>query len=243
MRFTNQKAIIAGGAGGIGKGITLALIKEGAHVEVWDINEEELKKVSEEANGLAGSISTNIVNILDFDAVHRNVDQFVEKYGRLDILVSTVGGGNYLPFINHTPETWQKQMDYNLTSLFNCFHAALQPMIKQKYGRLLCFVSATYGDKAANNSAYAAGKAGCKSIIEAVSFEHIKDNITANAIMPGYVVTPATEKVFKVENGEAFKQAIINSLPLGANTPEYVGQAAADILSNPRLIGQVISLL
>lgn len=242
MKFENQIAIIAGGAGGIGKGVTLALAKEGAHVEVWDINETALTEIEKEITGFGGSVTTNIVNIFDYDTVKQAVDEVVARNGRLDMLVSTVGGGQFLPFMYHTPETWQKEINYNLTTVFNCFHAAIGHMVKQNYGRLLCFVSATTANNAANLSGYAAAKAGCKALVEAISFEHIQNHITANAIMPGYVLTPFTSKAFEVENGEEIKKSVMAQLPLGPNTPEKVGKTAVDILSNDRLIGQVVSL-
>lgn len=243
MKFENQIAIIAGGAGGIGKGITLALAKEGAHVEVWDINEDALTEVEKEVKELGGSISTNIVNIFEYDTVKTAVDNVVGKHGKLDIMVSTVGGGTYMPFVYFTPDLWQKELNYNLTTVFNCFHTALGHMVKQNHGRLLCFVSATHEANAANLAGYAAAKAGCKALVEAVAYENIKNNITANAIMPGYVLTPFTSKAFEGENGDALKENVLSQLPIGPNTPENVGKTAVDILSNDRLFGQVINLV
>ena len=242
MRFENKIAIVAGGAGGIGKGVSKALAKEGAQVVVWDIKQELLDKITEEITNDGGKVDTAIVDILDYDCVAKAVNETAEKYGRLDILVSCVGGGHFKPFIEYTPEFWQKELQYNVGSVFNCFNNALKVMLKQNYGRLLCFMSTTGGTPGL--TAYGAAKAGCKAIIENIKAEYVKNGITANAVMPNFTDTPFAMSAFDdTPAGKAALEYTLSLSPLGINKPEYVAKTVLNVLDDDRLTGQIISLL
>jgi 3-oxoacyl-[acyl-carrier protein] reductase len=240
MRFKGMTAIIAGGAGGIGKAVTQSLAAEGAKVIIWDIDETVSKAVRDEIRELGGEASTMKVNALDFYETEECVKRVVDKEGSLEIMVNAIGGGGNTPFIDYTPDIWQKGLDYNLNSVFNCFHAAISPMVERQFGRLLYFASATGG--VPNNTVYCAAKAACKGLMENIAVEHARNHITANAIMPGVVLTPYSEKSFSGPEGEKKKQYALSFMPLGFNTPENVARTALYVLAEERLNGQVINL-
>ncbi|GIN14293.1 short-chain dehydrogenase [Shouchella clausii] len=240
MRFKDMTAIVAGGAGGIGRAISKALATEGANVVIWDLNETLLKEAKQEILDHNGSVSTMLVDVSDYNKVKESVDKVVEETGKLHMMVVTVGGGQFKPFIEYTPDFWHKQINYNLNTVFNCFHVALQTMVKQTFGRLLCFTSSLGGTPGL--AAYQSGKAACKSLIETISAEHGKDNITANSIMPGMVLTSLTLKAFDRPGGEEQLKQSIKNLPMGENTVENVARTALNILEDERIAGQVISL-
>jgi len=240
MRFKDKVAIVAGGAGGIGKGVSLSLIEEGAKVVVWDIDSAALAGFEKEVADCGGSVITDKVDVMDYSAVSKSVASVVEQHSKIDIMVSSVGGGTFRPVAHLTPELWDSELEYNLTTVFNCFHTSLQYMVKQKNGRLLCFMSTTGG--VSGLAAYGAAKAGCKALIETIAVEHTVDNITANSIMPGFVVTPFTQKAFDFPGGEERLEQLKQSRPLGFNTVENVAKTALNVLDNERLTGQIISL-
>ncbi len=242
MRFENKIAIVAGGASGIGGAISKALAKECATVVVWDINQQSLDSIKNEIESTSGTVHTDIVNVLNYDDVDKAVNSVVEKFGRVDIMVSCVGGGEFKPFIATDTAFWNKEMNYNLGSVFNCFHTSLKHMIEQKYGRLLCFMSTTGGT--VGLTAYGAAKAGCKAIIENIKAEHVQDGVTANAVMPNFTITPFSMKAFDdTPAGKAAYEYTISLCPLGPNKVENVAKTVLNVLDDDRLTGQIISML
>lgn len=241
MRFENQIAVIAGGAGGIGKAISLQLAKEGAKIVVWDLNQSALEETKKEIEDLGATVITKSVNVMNYETVENEVNLVVEQFGRIDIMVSCVGGGTFKPLIEYTNEFWLKEQNYNLNTTFNCLHNALKHMVKQNYGRLFCFMSTTGGTPGL--AGYGAAKAGCKALIESINAEHAKDHITINAVLPSFTPTPFSMKAFQGETGKARFEAIASRMPLGPNTVENVANTALDLIANERCSGQIIQLL
>ena len=226
MRFQDKIAIIASGAGGIGKAVSLGLFKEGAKIIVWDLNTSALDEMKQGINQLGGTISTASVDVTDY----------------LDIMVSCVGGGTFKPLIEYTPEFWLKEQNYNLNSVFNCFHTSLKHMVKQEYGRLFCFMSTTGG--VPGLAGYGAAKAGCKALMNNIKAEHSRQHITVNAVLPSFTPTPFSMKTFNdTPEGKAQYESIVSRMPLGPNTVENVAKTVLDLLDNERISGQVITLM
>jgi len=240
MNYEDKVAIVAGASQGLGLGVAEALAGKGAQVIIWSNNEEKLQKA---VAGLAekGLTATYMkVDVTDYDQVQLAVDKVVEENGKLDIMVASVGGGNFGPFVGYTPEFWHQQINYNLSTVFNCFHVALKPMLAQSFGRLLCFMSTTGGTPML--AAYGASKGAVKGMMETIAVEHEKDHVTANAIMPGLVLTPKSMMAFSGPGGEERLQQTLSRMPLGANTVENVARTALNVLEDDRLTGQVINL-
>lgn len=245
MRFEGKVAIVAGGSQGIGEGIALALGAEGANVSVWDINEEGAKetvKKIEAGNGKANAVK---MDALDYAQVSAGVKQVVKDFGKLDIMICTVGGGKMNLFESCTSEFFRQQLDFQIVPVFNCAHAALGPMKQKNYGHMLFFVSSTGGQPAL--CGYQAGKAAVQSLIQSVAAElelfMLKVNI--NGLLPGVVDTPLTRGAFKaVPGGEKMMQDIIAKNPRGFSLPEYVAQVALFLVSDDawRVNGQVITM-
>ncbi len=239
MRFENKIAIIAGGGGGIGRSVSLSLAAEGAKLIVWDLNTEALDELTKEIQESGGNIETASVNVMDYDSVKVAVDEVVSKYGRLDIMVACVGGGKFMPLIEYTPEFWSKELNYNLNTVFNCFHPSLKHMVEQQYGRLFCFISTTGGTPGL--TAYGAAKAGCKALLESIAAEHISDHITANGINPGFTPTPFSMQAFDdTPEGKANYDYTMSMMPLGPNSSENVATTALNMLADDRLTGQIL---
>jgi len=242
MRFQDKVAIIAGGAGGIGKAVSLGLVKEGAKIIVWDLNVESLHEMEKEINELGGNVAIASIDVTDYYAVETAVNEVVKQYGRLDIMISCVGGGTFKPLIEYTPEFWLKEQNYNLNSVFNCFHTSLKHMVKQEYGQLFCFMSTTGG--VPGLAGYGAAKAGCKALMDNIKAEHSRQHITVNAVLPSFTPTPFSMKTFnETPEGKAQYQSIVSRMPLGPNTVENVAKTVLDLLDNERISGQVVTLM
>lgn len=244
MRFTEKVAIVAGGGQGIGAAIAIALAAEGAQVSVWDINEDGAKETVTKIEANQGKATAVKMNVLDYAQVKAGVDQVVREFGKLDIMISTVGGGKFMPFQHCTAEFFQQQVSFNLYSVFNCAHAVLGPMLEKDYGKMLFFISATGGTP--NLVGYQAGKAGIVSVIQTMVAELAKTKLNINAINPNMTDTPLTRDAFNaIPNGDKVLEQMAASKPLGINTPENVAKLALFLVSDDatRLTGQIITSL
>lgn len=241
MRFKDQVAIVAGGAGGIGREVSIQLANEGAKVIVWDLKQEALDDVVNVITSNGNHVETGSVNVMNYAEVKSAVQNVVDAYGRVDIMVSCVGGGTFKPLKDVDETFWKQQLDYNLNTVFNCFSNALEHMIQQKYGRLFCYMSTTGGTPGL--ACYGVAKAGVRAYMESIHAEHSRDHITVNAILPSFTPTPFSMQAFQGEEGKARFDAIAARMPLGPNTPENVAATTLDMLASERISNQIIHLM
>src|SRR5690349_5732124 len=122
MRLQGKVAIVTGGASGIGKGIALALAKEGARVVIADIDEAKAKQVAGEIGKDAISVSLDVTKSVSANEMAKTIH---EKLGRIDILVNNVGVRITKPFLEHTDADWNTMMAINLTGPFFCSRAVV----------------------------------------------------------------------------------------------------------------------
>lgn len=245
MRFKDKVAIVAGGSQGIGEAIAVDLGAEGANVQVWDINEEGAQAVVKKIEAGNGKADATKINAMDYAEVAAGINQVVKDYGKLDIMICTVGGGKMVPFEYCTFDLFKQQLDFQIDPVFNCAHAALTPMKAQNYGYMLFFVSSTGGQPVLPG--YQAGKAAVQSIIQSVAAElelfRIKVNI--NGILPGMVDTPLTRGAFAaMPGGEQRLKDSIAAKARGISLPEYVASVALFLVSDDahRVSGQVVQM-
>jgi len=204
MKLKNKVAIVTGSAQGIGKGIALALAKEGASVVISDIKGvydvvREIETMGVKALGVKVDVSKK-------EEVEEMVERVLDRFGRIDILVNNAG---IFPFVNLTEmkeDDWDKVLDINLKGIFNCTKAVLDEMIKQKSGNIINIssIAAMVGFKGLTH--YCASKAGVIGFTKATALELSQYGIRMNAIAPGGIETPGTKGM--VDDN------FINSLPI-----------------------------
>lgn len=244
MRFKDKVAIVAGGSEGIGEGIALALGAEGAQVVVWDINEQGAQETAKKIQAGNGKAKAVKMDALDYDQVKAGVDQVVKEFGKLDIMISTVGGGKKMAFKDNTPDFFNQQVAFQLNSVFNCAHAALAPMMEKNYGKMLFFTSGTGG--ISGLAGYQVGKAGVESLVKTLVAElgESKSKVTVNLISPGVTDTRLTRDYFlSMPNGERIYQSVATLRPHGMNKPADVAKLALYLVSDEaeRLTGQILT--
>lgn len=202
MKLKNKVAIVTGAGQGIGKGIALALAKEGAKVIVSDVS-DKTHEVVEEIEGLGSeaiAVKTDVSNSKDTEKLAKAA---LEKFGRIDILVNNAGIFPFKALVEMTEQDWDKVLDVNLKGVFNCTKAVLQKMIEQKSGNIINIASiagAVVGY--ANLVHYSASKGGILGFTRAAALELAQHGIRVNAIAPGAILTPGTEIMGK----DALKQ-------------------------------------
>ena len=151
MRLEGRKALVTGGASGIGAAIAARLAAEGAEVWVGDIDTEGAERVAAEINGHA----------LAFDVTDPEAAKgALEATGGLDVLVNNAGTDEFGFFTDTTPEQWRRVLDINLGGVLNCTHAALPAMQEAGYGRIVSISSEAGRVGSKGSAVYSAAKGG-----------------------------------------------------------------------------------
>jgi 2-hydroxycyclohexanecarboxyl-CoA dehydrogenase len=181
MRLEGRKALVTGGAGGIGAAIAARLAAEGAEVWVGDLDAEGAGRVAAEVNG----------HQVELDVTDpESAKAAVEATGALDVLVNNAGTDEFGFFTYTTPEQWQRVLGVNLGGVLNCTHAALPAMQEAGYGRIVNVSSEAGRVGSKGSAAYSAAKGGVIAFTKAIARENARYGITVNAIAPGPIETP-----------------------------------------------------
>jgi 2-hydroxycyclohexanecarboxyl-CoA dehydrogenase len=182
VRLEGRKALVTGGAGGIGAAIALRLAAEGAEVWIGDIDVEGAEKVAGEVNGHAIEL-----DVTDLESAHAAV---AAAGGTLDILINNAGTDEFGFFPQTTPEQWQRVIAINLNGVLNCTAAALPGMQAAKYGRIVTISSEAGRVGSKGSAVYSAAKAGVVGFMKVIARENGRYGITANSVAPGPIETP-----------------------------------------------------
>ncbi|MCB8819559.1 SDR family NAD(P)-dependent oxidoreductase [Microvirga rosea] len=186
-RFEGRKAVVTGGASGIGLGVCARLAAEGAKVVIWDAGAEALEAAQRTSGPFPAAIR---VDIADPTAVERALQETVSAIGGVDILVASAGitGPNTTTW-EYPVAAWQRVIDVNLNGLFYCNRAVVPEMLKGGYGRIVNIASIAGKEGNPNASAYSASKAAVIGLTKSLGKELAKKNITVNCVTPAAVHT------------------------------------------------------
>jgi 2-hydroxycyclohexanecarboxyl-CoA dehydrogenase len=226
MRLDGRKALVTGGASGIGTAIAERLAAEGAEVWVGDVNVEGAEQVAKDINGHALELD---VTSLD------SAKAAVEAIGaELSILVNNAGTDEFGFFPLTTPEQWQRVIDINLNGVLNCTAAALPVMQQASYGRIVSISSEAGRVGSKGSAVYSAAKAGVIGFTKVIARENGRYDITANAIAPGPIETPLLMGALAIgEVGERLIENMRSQTQLGRlGQPFEVAAAVAFLASD-----------
>tara|TARA_B110000967_G_C18778750_1_gene507106 strand:+ start:208 stop:954 length:747 start_codon:yes stop_codon:yes gene_type:complete len=191
----NRTAIITGGAQGFGLDIAKRFLKSGAKAIIWDIDENELKKVIKEVDN--SNLSYNVVDVSKYNDVKEVVSKIV-KSSNIDILVNNAGiTGSTSSLWDYDVEEWNKIVQINLMGTFNCCKCIVPNMIQNNYGRIVNVASVAGKDGNANASAYSSAKAGVIGLTKSLGKELADKNIAANAVTPAGAKTRILDQMSK----------------------------------------------
>jgi 3-oxoacyl-[acyl-carrier protein] reductase len=238
---TRPVALITGARRGIGRVIALRLARE-ADIVVNDIAEgrDELEAVADEVRALGRRALAVTGDVRDGEQMESVMKQVVAEFGRLDILVNNAGITRDGLLIRMTDEQWRMVIDINLTGAFTCTRAAAKVMLKQRSGCIVNMASVVGVMGNAGQANYSASKAGLIGLTKSTARELASRGITANAIAPGFIISPMTD----VLNEEA-REKLSAQIPLGRlGTAEDVAEAVA-FLASPAaryITGQVLQV-
>ena len=231
--LSGKVAVVTGGNGGIGLGFAKAVAAAGADVSIWGTNPEKNAAAEKELQEVNPSASATICDVSNESAVEEAMAGVIERYGRVDACFPNAGIGtrNQKPFFEHSNEDWFSVIDVNLHGVFYTLRAATRQMVEQgEGGTLVLTASGTAIQGAARGQAYAATKGGMLAMTLALSVEMARYKITANAIIPGWVDTAMTERLF---SWDKFVDAVIPRIPMRRwGTPDDFGAIAVYLMSD-----------
>lgn len=210
MRFKDKVAIVTGGASGIGKEVSKIYSFEGAKTVIFDVDEISIKNFEKEIKDKGFYLEGYKVDVSNFEEVSKITNQVYEKFGKIDILINNAGitRDNFLTKMSI--DEWNKVISINLTGTFNCTKAVIPFMYEKESGVIInvSSVVAIYGNIGQSN--YIASKAGVIGLTKGWAKEFGKKGIRVNAVAPGFIKTPMTDKV-----PEKVIEIMISKTPLG----------------------------
>jgi 3-oxoacyl-[acyl-carrier protein] reductase len=229
MGLEGQVAIVTGAGQGIGKAIAGRFAAEGADIGMIDVNSEKAEATSGEIRRMGRRALAVVADVANFRAVEAAVGEIVGGLGHLDILVNNAGIEKRAPFLEITPDDWQRQLDVNLSGTFYCTQVAAREMAKRKYGRILNISSVAGLIGPIDLAAYGAAKAGIVGLTRAAALDLADFGITVNAIAPGPI---ETELMLGVWTAEALRERPQHGAIARFGTVDEIA-AAALFLASP----------
>ena len=193
MRFAGKVALVAGGTGGLGRAVSLALLAEGARVVVTYIVPEELEALKSAARN--GEVDGRYVDVTDEAATRTLAEDIVAKQGRLDFLVNTIGGyAGGLKLWEMETKTFDHLYALNLRAGYSLARAVVPAMLRQKNGAIVNIAAKAAFDHAAGASAYASSKAAALAMMDSLAEDLRGTGVRVNSILPSIIDTQANRR-------------------------------------------------
>src|SRR5437762_9576923 len=246
MRLAGKVAVVTGGGSGIGRGIVLALAREGADIAIPDIQVLNAEKVADEVKALGRKVLAMKTDVTSAADVKAMVDRTRDTLGKIDILVNNAGmaAPPGMPFTNNTEEDWDKTFAVNTKSVFLTCKAIAPYFIERKAGRIINIASIAGPLSATTMPPYSVAKQGVITFTRIVAKELAPHGITVNAICPGVLWTAFWEKLAAhiaatnpafagMTPRQVFDKRVTDIVPMKCEqTPDDIGNAAAFLASD-----------
>ena len=203
-----QIALVTGASRGIGRAIAMALAAQGMKVVGTATTDAGAAAIGEALAPQGGSGIR--LDVTDAAALEVAIDAIVKQHGGLHVLVNNAGITRDTLAMRMKDEDWDAVLDTNLKAVFRASRAAIRPMMKQRYGRIVSITSVVGASGNAGQANYAAAKAGVAGMTRALAREIGSRGVTVNCVAPGFIDTDMTHAL-----PEAQKAALLAQIPLG----------------------------
>jgi NAD(P)-dependent dehydrogenase (short-subunit alcohol dehydrogenase family) len=206
--FSGKVAIVTGAGSGIGKGLAEELARRGAHVVISDINAERIARVAEGIVRAKGSVTASALDVSDYDAVKKIIDETVATHGRIDYIFNNAGIGIGGPAKDFSIDDWRKVIDINLYGVVYGSSVAYPIMMKQGFGHIVNTASIEGLVPIPSTASYAASKYGVVGLSNALRIEGADYGVKVSAVCPAYIKTAIfrDSKMINVDREKALAQ-------------------------------------
>lgn len=189
IELNGKRGVVTGGAQGIGRAVVERLLKSGASVAIWDMDEALARKTAGELAGL-GKVSAVKADVTDWSSIEKATAETAKILGGIDLLVNNAGiAGPNAPVDTYDLAAWNQVIGIDLTGVFHCCRAVVPLMKAQKYGRIVNVASIAGKEGNPNASAYSAAKAGVIALTKSLGKELAGMDIAVNCITPAAAKT------------------------------------------------------
>ncbi len=206
-----QVAVVTGGGRGIGRACAIELAREGASVIVNYVSNADTAEATRDIiHEFGGTVVLVKANVADADEAGDVVETAVEELGKIDILVNNAGVNRDRTIARLSVEEWDEVIQTDLSSMFYCTRAAVPHMREANYGRIINMSSIIGQMGNVGQANYAAAKAGMIAFTKTAAKELARNNITVNAVCPGFVSTDMVTAL-----SDEIQDNIKSQIPLG----------------------------
>lgn len=244
LSVKGKNVLITGGTSGIGKQIALTFVKHGANVAIFGTNQEraaqalkdfELHKAEADQKFLA-----EIVDVSDKESVETAIQDILEKWGAVDVLINNAGITRDGLLMKMSEEDWDQVINVNLKSVFNTCQTLVRPMMKARAGKIINISSVVGLTGNAGQVNYSASKSGVIGFTKSLAQELATRGVCVNCIAPGFIETPMTDKLTDTQ-----KEGILRKIPMGRmGSAEEIASVALFLASDlsTYMTGQVLTV-
>ncbi len=229
FNLQGRVAAVTGGNGGIGRGIALGLAQAGASIAILARSEEKNRAVVDEIKAHNVAATAVVLDVTKRPALRPAIEEVERTLGPIDILVNNAGVSVIGGTLRLEPESWDRVIETNLSSIFLLSRVAAQLMVKRRRGKIINIASeySRFGSGAVPS--YSAAKGGIVQLTKSMAIELARSNVQVNAIVPGWIWSDMTMRI----KGTPFYDEVITRTPAGRfGDPEDIAGAAIFLASD-----------
>ncbi len=239
--YQGVQVVVTGGSRGIGRAIALDFASKGADVAIVYLEHHpQAEETLKELHALGVKAEKHATNVSDFASIQELFAAYIQAHGRIDVLVNCAGINRDRTMAKLTVEQWQEVLNTNLSGAFNCTRAVWEQMRTQNYGRIVSISSIVGQAGNFGQVNYSASKAGLLGFTKSLALEGARNNITVNAVCPGFIDTDMVRAI----PAEALEK-VVQKIPMQRlGRPEEIARTVT-FLASPAagyITGQVIAV-
>lgn len=243
---SKRHVVITGGGSGIGAATVRRFAVGGDRVSIFDRDLGAAERVASQVRDAGGEAQAMECDITDRAQIDRAVAAATATFGTVQVLVNNAGYDKVSPFVQTTPELWQRIIDVNIYGTLHMHHAVLPGMVEARYGRIINISSDAGRVGSSGTGVYSWCKGGMIAFSKTLAREHAKHGITVNVVSPGPTDTALlAEAVNGAANPEKMMESLKRAIPMGRlGDPEDFPGAICFFASDQAsyVTGQVISV-
>ncbi len=232
LKLKDKVVIVTGASRGIGKAIALGFAAEGARLSICGRTPETLESAANEIKALRAEVFAKPTDVSKGADVEAFVQETLDRYERIDVLVNNVGGSRWTPTLDISDQEWHDILDLNLVSAARMSRAVI-PTMQKGGGGVIIMISSIWGRESGGHITYNASKAAEISMAKALAHELGKDNIRVNTVAPGSILFPGGgwERRQKADP-EGIADFVKRDMPLGRfGKPEEIANVVVFLAS------------